>query len=40
VARAKSGQQVQARATLRKLVADPGFAQAKEARKLLAELGG
>ncbi len=40
VARAKSGQQGQARATLRKLVADPGFAQAKEARKLLAELGG
>jgi putative PEP-CTERM system TPR-repeat lipoprotein len=40
VAQARAGQQEEARAALRRLLADPAFAQAADARKLLAELGG
>jgi cellulose synthase operon protein C len=40
VARARSGQRDEARVALRKLVAEPGFEGAAEARKLLADLGG
>ena len=39
-ARARNGQTDQARAELRRLLAGPAFAQADEARKLLADLGG
>jgi putative PEP-CTERM system TPR-repeat lipoprotein len=39
VALAKGGQQEKGRETLRKLLEDPGFTQASEARKVLAELG-
>jgi putative PEP-CTERM system TPR-repeat lipoprotein len=40
VAQARGGERDEARAALRKLVAEPGFEAAAEARKLLAELGG
>lgn len=40
VARARGGQHEEARADLRKLLAESGFESAAEARKLLADLGG
>ena len=39
VAQAKAGKRDEARAGLRKLLEGPAFAQAADARKLLAELG-